>query len=77
MHHIGLRNVNQRLKLVFGDAYGLTIGASPRGGLRVTVRFAAVPFDAPSPESPTPAPDPAPAPPPAPDDDDIIVLADD
>lgn len=77
MHHIGLRNVNQRLKLVFGDAYGLTIGASPRGGLRVTVRFAAVPFDAPSPESPTPAPDPAPAPPLAPDDDDIIVLADD
>ena len=43
MHHIGLRNVNQRLKLVFGADYGLSIDHSPRGGLRVTVRFAAIP----------------------------------
>lgn len=74
MHHIGLRNVNQRLKLVFGDAYGLTIDHSPRGGLRVTVRFAAVPFES-AEQPPDPAPDPAPQPSSA-ADDDILVRAD-
>ena len=37
--HIGMRNVDQRLKLVFGEDYGLTVSASKEGGLCVTVRF--------------------------------------
>lgn len=37
--HIGMRNVDQRLKLVFGEGYGLTVGASKEGGMYVTVRF--------------------------------------
>ncbi len=37
--HIGMRNVDQRLKLVFGEDYGLTVSASQEGGLCVTVRF--------------------------------------
>lgn len=37
--HIGMRNVDQRLKLVFGEGYGLTVGASKEGGMCVTVRF--------------------------------------
>lgn len=37
--HIGMRNVDQRLKLVFGEGYGLTVSASKEGGMCVTVRF--------------------------------------
>lgn len=37
--HIGLRNVNQRLKLVFGEEYGLSVSRAKEGGMRVTVRF--------------------------------------
>lgn len=37
--HIGMRNVDQRLKLVFGEDYGLTVSSSKEGGLCVTVRF--------------------------------------
>lgn len=37
--HIGMRNVDQRLKLVFGEGYGLTVGASKEGGMCVIVRF--------------------------------------
>lgn len=37
--HIGMRNVDQRLKLVFGEEYGLFVSASEEGGLCVTVRF--------------------------------------
>ena len=37
--HIGLRNVNQRLKLVFGEAYGLAIDRAEQGGLRVSICY--------------------------------------
>ena len=37
--HIGLRNVNQRLKLVFGDEYGLLIERMPEGGMWIKVYF--------------------------------------
>lgn len=37
--HIGLRNVNQRLKLVFGEECGLSVARAEEGGMRVTVRF--------------------------------------
>lgn len=37
--HIGMRNVDQRLKLVFGEEYGLSVSRSQEGGLCVTVRF--------------------------------------
>ena len=37
--HIGMRNVDQRLKLVFGEEYGLSVSSSREGGLCVTVRF--------------------------------------
>ncbi|MFU8793039.1 MAG: sensor histidine kinase [Acholeplasmataceae bacterium] len=34
---IGLKNINQRIRLLFGDAYGLKIKALPSGGTMVTV----------------------------------------
>lgn len=37
--HIGMRNVDQRLKLVFGEECGLFLSSSEEGGLCVTVRF--------------------------------------
>lgn len=37
--HIGLRNVNQRLKLVFGDDYGLRITKAREGGICVIVKI--------------------------------------
>ena len=37
--HIGLRNVNQRLKLIFGEEYGLSLSRAEEGGLCVAVRF--------------------------------------
>ena len=37
--HIGLKNVNQRLKLIFGDEDGLEVNREEEGGLCVTVRF--------------------------------------
>lgn len=37
--HIGLRNVNQRLKLIFGDEYGLEVNRKEGGGVCVTVHF--------------------------------------
>ncbi len=40
--HIGLRNVNQRLKLVFGEEYGLTIKRAEGGGLCVTICYKTV-----------------------------------
>ncbi|EXX86471.1 hypothetical protein BG53_06175 [Paenibacillus darwinianus] len=39
---IGLRNVNERLKLLFGQPYGIGIASSPGEGTMVTVRFPAV-----------------------------------
>lgn len=37
--HIGMRNVDQRLKLVFGEEYGLSVDLLKEGNLCVTVRF--------------------------------------
>ena len=36
---IGVRNVDERLKLTFGPAYGLTVKTSPGGGTNVTIRI--------------------------------------
>ena len=40
--HIGLQNVNQRLKLVFGDEYGLLVEQTQNGGLTVTACFRSI-----------------------------------
>lgn len=40
--HIGLRNVDQRLKLVFGEEYGLSIRRVEEGGLCVTICYKTV-----------------------------------
>ena len=37
--HIGVRNVNQRLKLVFGEEYGLSISRAEGGGTQACVYF--------------------------------------
>ncbi len=37
--HIGLSNVNKRLKLHYGNDYGLTIDSSENEGTKVTVKF--------------------------------------
>lgn len=42
--HIGIINVQQRIKLVFGDRYGVEIANSPIGTV-ATVRIIAVPLD--------------------------------
>lgn len=39
-NHIGVKNVNQRIKLTFGENYGLHIESEPGKGTTVTVRFA-------------------------------------
>ena len=36
---IGIKNVNDRLKIWFGDAYGITIESEPDCGTRVMVRM--------------------------------------
>lgn len=38
-HGIGLRNVNERLKLLFGEGYGISIGSTLGKGTEVIVRF--------------------------------------
>ncbi len=35
--HIGLQNINQRIKLTYGEAYGLTVSHSSSGGLCVMI----------------------------------------
>jgi len=35
--HIGLGNVNQRIKLLFGDNYGVTLAPLPGGGTQVSL----------------------------------------
>lgn len=37
--HIGIRNVNERLKLFFGEDYGLTLTSLPECGTEVAVRI--------------------------------------
>ncbi len=43
---VGLLNVNRRIQLIFGAAYGLRVESEPDCGTRVTIRFPAVPFTA-------------------------------
>ena len=38
-HHIGLRNINERLKLFFGSGYGLEIESEEGIGTKVTIRI--------------------------------------
>jgi len=38
-HHIGLRNVNQRIKLIFGEEYGLKITSSVNEGTSINLIF--------------------------------------
>lgn len=37
--HIGLSNVNQRIRLYYGNEYGLIIDSREGIGTRVTIRF--------------------------------------
>lgn len=37
--HIGMHNINQRIRLIFGDAYGIEVSHGPEGGLCVTIRL--------------------------------------
>ncbi|MDR1061972.1 MAG: histidine kinase [Clostridiales bacterium] len=43
IRHIGLGNLNQRIRLLFGDGYGLTLSAADGGGLVVLIRIPAAP----------------------------------
>lgn len=38
-NHIGLCNVNARIRLLYGDAYGITIESTPGVGTECTIRF--------------------------------------
>lgn len=38
--HIGLQNVNQRIRLIYGDRSGLFLSQRPEGGLCIEVRYA-------------------------------------
>ena len=41
----GVRNVTERIKLYFGDMYGLTIDSEPDEGTRIYIRLPAVSYD--------------------------------
>lgn len=41
---IGVKNVNERIKLYFGEQYGLTIDSEPDEGTRVRIHLPAVPY---------------------------------
>ena len=38
-HHIGLYNTNKRIRLIYGEAYGLSIDSAPSVGNTVTLLF--------------------------------------
>ena len=38
-HSVGLHNIQQRLKLIYGSGYGLHITSQPGAGTTVTVRL--------------------------------------
>ncbi len=42
---IGVKNVNERIKLYFGEEYGLKIESEPDEGTTVLIRLPAVPYD--------------------------------
>lgn len=35
--HIGISNVNMRIKLLYGESYGITVGNSKKGGGKITI----------------------------------------
>ena len=41
---IGVKNVNERIKLYFGERYGLTIDSEPDEGTTITIRLPVVPY---------------------------------
>ena len=41
---VGLVNVNRRIQLLFGKAYGLCIESEPDEGTTVSIRLPAIPF---------------------------------
>lgn len=41
---IGVKNVNERIRLYFGDEYGLTIWSEPDEGTMITIRLPVVPY---------------------------------
>ena len=41
---IGVKNVNERIKLYFGEEYGLRIDSEPDEGTEITIRLPAVPY---------------------------------
>lgn len=43
---IGVKNVNERIKLYFGERYGLTIESEPDEGTAIIICLPAVPYDA-------------------------------
>lgn len=42
---IGVRNVNERIKLYFGETYGLTIDSEPDEGTRIYIRLPAISYE--------------------------------
>ena len=49
---IGVRNVNDRIKLYFGEEYGLTIESEPDEGTEIIIRLPAIPYkDGPPPSA--------------------------
>ena len=41
---IGVKNVNERIKLYFGEEYGLMIHSEPDEGTEITIHLPAVPY---------------------------------
>ena len=41
---IGVKNVNERIKLYFGEEYGLRIDSEPDEGTEITIHLPAVPY---------------------------------
>ena len=42
---IGVKNVNERIRLYFGEEYGLVIWSEPDEGTKVEICLPAVPFE--------------------------------
>ena len=41
---VGVINVHSRIRLMFGEKYGLSIESEPDEGTRVTIRIPAIPY---------------------------------
>ena len=42
---IGVKNVNERIRLYFGEDYGLSIHSEPDVGTRIQIHLPAVPYE--------------------------------